>query len=109
MQLEVILLNNKWTITIIIIIACVIIYAIRKGKEGLYNAALYLVSVAEYEWGSKTGKIKFAQVLTTIKKMYPVISFFLDEKTLETIIENALAEMKEIIASKEIEEEAIEE
>jgi hypothetical protein len=103
MQLENIL-NSTWIISIIVIVICVITYVIRKGKAGLYDAALYLVSVAEDEWGSNTGKIKFAQVLTSIKKMYPIISFVLKQETLEKIIEDALTEMKSIIASKQSKE-----
>ena len=106
MQLETIL-NSTWAVAVIVIIACVITYVVQKGKAGLYDAALYLVSVAEDEWGSDTGKIKFAQVLTTIKQMYPIISFFVKQETIEKIIEDALDEMKRIIASKKAKEEKL--
>lgn len=99
------ILSSTWAVAVIVIIACVIVYVVRRGKLGLYDAALYLVSVAEGEWGSDTGRIKFAQVLTTIKKMYPVTSFFLKHEELEKIIEDALSEMKKIIASKKAKEE----
>ena len=108
MQLEVIIeaiLNVKWVIAVIVIIACVLCYVVRRGKIGLYDAALYLVTVAEDEWGNDTGKIKFAQVLTTIKKMYPITTFFLKQNDISEIIENALNEMKRIIASKKAKEE----
>ena len=104
MQLETII-NSSYLITCVVIVACVITYTIRKGKAGLYDAALYLVTVAEDDWGSDTGKIKFAQVLTTIKQMYPVISFFLKEEDIKNTIEDALDEMKRIIASKKAKEE----
>ena len=106
MQLETII-NSTWIVAVIIIAICVITYVIKKGKVSLYDAALYLVTVAEDEWGSDTGKIKFAQVLTTIKKMYPFTSFFLKEKELADIIEAALDEMKRIIAAKKAKEEKL--
>lgn len=104
MHLETIL-NNTWAVAVLIIIVCVLYYVIKKGKIGLYDAALYLVTVAEDEWGSGTGKIKFAQVLTTIKKMYPITTFFLKPDDINNIIEDALDEMKRIIASKKSKEE----
>ena len=104
MELETII-NSTYLVTCVVIITCVITYTFKKGKEGLYDAALYLVSVAEDDWGSDTGRIKFAQVLTTIKQMYPVVSFFLKEEDIRETIEKALVEMKKIIASKKAKEE----
>ncbi len=110
MQLDVIIeaiLNSTWAVAAIVIIVCVITYVVRKGKLGLYDAALYLVTVAEDEWGSDTGKIKFAQVVTTIKKMYPITTFFVKYDDIEDIIESALIEMKRIIAAKRAKEEKL--
>lgn len=95
------ILNNSYFIVLVIILIAVTVYAIKKGKAGLYAAALYFVSVAEEEWGSKTGQIKFAKVLSTLKKTYPIISLFIKEETLKKIIEDALTEMKKILAKKE--------
>lgn len=94
------LLENPHIILLITIIVAVIVYVVTKGKKGIYEAALYLVSVAEEEWGSKTGQIKFAEVISTIKAEYPIISLFLREETLKRIIEDALAEMKVILENK---------
>lgn len=63
------LINNPYIILLAIILIAVIIYVIKKGKKGIYAAALYLVTVAEEEWGSKTGQIKFAEVLSYVN--YP--------------------------------------
>lgn len=100
------LINNPYIILLVIIAIAVIVYVIKKGKKGLYAAALYLVSVAEEEWGSKTGQIKFAEVLSTIKKTYPIISLFIREDMLKKIIEDSLAEMKRVLAEKEASENA---
>ena len=99
------IINNTDIIIFVIILIALTVYAYKKGKAGLLAATLYLVSVAEEEWGSKTGKIKFAEVLSTLKKTYPVISLLIREKDLEKIIEDALKEMKEILSSKESENE----
>lgn len=87
-------------IVLAIVILAIVLYAIKKGKKGIYSAALYLVSVAEEEWGSQMGKIKFAQVVAAIKSRYPIISLFLREETIEKIIESALQEMKLILENK---------
>ena len=96
--------NNPHIIVFAVILIAVMVYVIKKGKVGLYKAALYLVTVAEEEWGNKTGQIKFAEVISTIKKTYPIISLFIREEKLKKIIEDALVEMKAILAQKQAEE-----
>lgn len=89
------------------ILASVICYIRSNGSEKiLYKAALYLVSLAEEEWGSGTGKIKFAEVYIQLKKEYPLLTLFVSEKTLTDLIENALTEMKKILKEKQEKEEA---
>lgn len=100
------LINNPYIILLAIILIAVIIYVIKKGKNGLYAAALYLVTVAEEEWGSKTGQIKFAEVLSSIKKTYPILTLFMREDTIKVIIEDSLTEMKRILAKKQAIENA---
>ncbi len=101
------LINNPYIVILAVILIAVMIYVFKKGKTGLYAAAFYLVTVAEEEWGSKTGQIKFAEVLANIKKTYPIISLFIRENKLKQIIEDALTEMKRILAEKQEEENAI--
>ena len=89
-----------FVVTVVIVISvAVLVYKSRKGL--ICKAALYAVSKAEEEWGSKTGRIKFAEAYTYISKQYPIITFFFTEKQLTDIIENALVEMKKILASKQ--------
>lgn len=95
------IINNPYAILLAIILIAIIVYVVKKGKKGLYAAALYLVTVAEEEWGSKTGQIKFAEVLSEIKKTYPIISLFIREEKLKQIIEDSLTEMKRILAEKQ--------
>jgi len=100
------LAENPYVILLAVIIACVVVYVVAKGKKGIYEAALYLVTVAEEEWGSKTGQIKFAEVISTIKAQHPILSMIIREETLKKIIEDALMEMKTILAKKQAEEAA---
>lgn len=100
--------NNPVTFvvyTIIVISVAVLVY---KNKKGLiYKSALYAVSKAEESWGTDTGKIKFAEVYTYIAKQYPIVTFFFTEKQLTKIIEDALIEMKRILASKQAKIESV--
>lgn len=94
-------LNPITTAIIVIILISIGVWIFVNRRGLIYKAALYAVSEAEYAWGSSTGKIKFAEVYTYIKKEFPLITFFLTEKQLTDIIENALLEMKRILAYKQ--------
>lgn len=111
-MLEFICQNPVLCIVVCIIIIAITVYLIRYRQDILKKAALYAVAKAEEAWGSNTGRIKFAEAYTYIKKNYPVITFFVSEAQLSKLIEDALASLKEIITTKEIiamkEAEAIE-
>lgn len=92
--------NPVPVIVIAIIIIGVIVLAYNNKKGLLARAALYAVSKAEEAWGSDTGRIKFAEVYTYLTKQYPIVTFFFSEKQLTQIIEDALTEMKKILATK---------
>lgn len=87
-------------IFIMIIVIAFIIYLIKYKQDILEKAALKAVSQAEAEWTSGTGRIKFAEAYTYIKKNYPIITFFVTEKELTDTIEEALVELKKIIKTK---------
>lgn len=91
-------------VTAAVAIALVLYIYINK-REMLYKAALYAVAKAEEEWGSGTGRIKFAEVYTYIKKEFPILTMFFTEPQLTVIIENALSDLKEILATKLAKEE----
>lgn len=93
--------NSVLCIVVVIIVIALIAYIYRYRKDVLKKAALYAVALAEKAWGSKTGQIKFSEAYTYLKKNYPFITFFLSEKQLSTIIEDALVNLKQIIAAKE--------
>lgn len=92
---------NLIAIVVMVIILTAVIMMVYKNKKGLLaRAALYAVSKAEEAWGSDTGRIKFAEVYTYLNKEYPIITFFFTEAQLSDIIETALADMKQILATK---------
>lgn len=101
--------NPMAFVVIVIIIIAICVYLWNRKRDVLVKAALYAVSKAEDAWGSDTGRIKFAEVYTYLRKEYPIITFFLSEKQLSDIIEEALKELKKILATKEAKENIIEE
>ena len=98
--------NMVMSVVIAIIIICVVAMVIRTRKGLLVKAALYAVSKAEENWGSDTGRIKFAEVYTYLTKQYPIITFFFTEQQISQIIEDALEQMKQILATKTSKESA---
>lgn len=96
---------TTFIVAVIIVALCLYIFLNRKGL--LCKAALYAVSVAEDEWGSDMGRVKFAEVYTALKEQYPLITLFLTEAQLSKIIEDALVELKKILARKAAKEETV--
>lgn len=81
---------------VLAVIAAIIFFAVKGKKQIIYKMICALVDEAEKQYGSKTGKLKFAYVLENIYAMLPAIfRVFISYKTLEKWIEKALTEMKE--------------
>jgi hypothetical protein len=97
--------NPITTFIIAVIIIALAVYVYKNKKDLLCKAALYAVSVAESEWGSDMGRVKFAEVYTYIKKELPLFTLFFTEAQLRDIIEDALVELKKILATKAAKEE----
>ncbi len=96
-----IMTNPVMAIVLLVVTIAVIVWVVKHRKGLLRKMALYAVSVAEEEWGSKTGQIKFAEVYSTLKLKFPIITLFFTEKQMKDLIENALQELKTILAEKE--------
>lgn len=92
--------NHTLAFMLIVIAIAILVYAFANKKGLLCKAALYAVSVAEEEWGSGMSKVKFAKAYTYMKTQYPLLTLFLTEEKLTQIIEDALVELKEILATK---------
>ena len=100
------ILSHPAIVTVIVIfIVGLLGYVFLNKKELLVKAALYAVSVAEEEWGSDMGRVKFAEAYIYLKKQFPLFTLFISEAVLTDIIENALVELKKILASKAAKEE----
>ena len=93
------ILNNIGAIIISLAIIAVIIFMLVKGQIGkLKQLALHLVTMAEKEYGDGTGKIKFSAVAEQLYSKLPsFIGMFISAKTIECVIEWAVAEMKEFL------------
>ncbi len=62
---------------------------------------LHLVVEAEEHWGGGTGEIKFSEVAERLYEKLPdVAKILLSEKTIASLIENAVAQMKTILTEK---------
>lgn len=93
---------NYWLHILIglLFIAGSVIFAINERKN-IKEWLLYAVIEAEKGLGSKTGKIKLRQVYDWFIGTYPVISKIVSFKTFSSLVDTALEEMKEILASNE--------
>lgn len=96
--------NPVTTVVLLVILVAVVILIWKNRKDVLLKSALYIVAKVEEEWGSDTGRIKFAQAYEYVKTKYPIITFFISEQKLTDIIEEALVQLKEILATKESKE-----
>lgn len=74
----------------------IVILALRGKKQIIYKMLYFLVTEAEQQFGSGTGKLKFAYVLERIYGVLPaIIKVFITYDTLERWIETVLVEAKE--------------
>ncbi len=88
----------NWDFILLIIAAvAAVVYAIFKGNKGVVARMLFsLVTEAEKEYGSGTGALKLAQVMTEIYPKLPaIIKAFASEELLTKWIEDALRDAKQ--------------
>lgn len=90
------------TATLVVLVVLVAIgYQIYKAKLPMITmTALYIVAVAEKKWGSATGQLKYAEAYLYIRKKYPIVTLLLPKNTLNKIIEEALAKLKEMLKTQ---------
>lgn len=93
---------------ILVVVIALVVFIYLNKKNLLRKAALYAVAVAEDQWSSGTGKIKFAEVYAYLKQRFPLFTLFFSEAKLAKIIEDALEELREILEG-DTEEAEIEE
>ncbi len=101
-MIEFITSNWQSIIVILAFILLVVVLAIRGKKQIIYKMLYALVHEAEDRYGSGTGSLKYAEVMTKIYSMLPpIIKFFITYETLDGWIEKQVAILK-----KELEEKA---
>lgn len=90
-------ITTHWTSILVVVafVALIVILALRGKKEIIYKMLYTLVTEAEKQYGSGTGSIKFAEVMTKIYALLPsIIRVFITYDTLASWIEKALADAK---------------
>lgn len=77
------------------------IFFVINQKKNINEWLLFAVIEAEKGLGSNTGKIKLRQVYDWFLTTFPVFSKFVSFKVFSKLVDNALIEMKRIIANNE--------
>ena len=87
-------------IVIVLIVGAIVLYRFGCVKEAKM-ILLHLVSEAEERWGGGTGEIKFSEVACRLSEILPQAArYVLSTKTIASLIENAVAQMKAILTEK---------
>lgn len=77
------------------------LFFILNGRKNIKEWLLYAVVQAEMVWGAKTGKIKLREVYNDFVKAFPIISKIIPFTAFSALVDLALDEMKEILATNE--------
>lgn len=88
-----------WAIIVaVLMIAAIVLYRCGCVREARL-ILLHLVSEAEARWGGGTGEIKFSEVASRLYEKLPQAArYVLSTKTIASLIEHAVAQMKTILA-----------
>ena len=73
----------------------------KQQMKKLQVALFYMVTEAEREMGSETGRVKRSMVWEWLVKRFPVITLFLTEEKYDELLEQALAEFRKLLESNE--------
>ena len=90
-------LTAHWSsiLVVLVFVLTIIILAVKGKKDIIYKMLYTLVTEAEERYGSGEGATKFAEVMTRIYSMLPlIIRIFITYSTLERWIEEALKKAK---------------
>lgn len=90
-------------ILIVVMLLVVLFFLWKKGKKKQVLSIInWLVSEAEKELGSKTGKYKKGKVIESLYNRLPVvITLFFTKKEIELFIDQAAKDLKEFLKRKE--------
>ncbi len=97
-------LTAYWdSLLFIAIVVIGLIVLVKKGYNYYAKQILfYLVTKAEAEFGGGTGQLKYAAVTTWLYEKLPAIAkFVLTPKTIDSLIEEAVQQMKKYLEANE--------
>lgn len=90
---------DNWSLIVTVI--AVVVYFILSGKSSVKNYLLYAVTLAESELGSKTGRLKLAQVYNDFVKTYPLFSKIVPFVVFSAWVDAVLIEMRHLLETNE--------
>lgn len=92
---------NLYDILTVIVFVVVCVFLLRKGYESKVKEMLfYLVCKAEELYGSGTGELKYAAVVTWIyEQLPPIMKLLFTTKQIDAYIEAAVLQMKEYLSN----------
>lgn len=101
------MLENWVYFFILLIMGILTVYAILRFMrltpeqqiEKVKVALLYMVTEAEKELKSKTGRVKRAKVWEQLVERFPIVTLFMTEKKYDELLEQALEEFRKMLES----------
>ncbi|MCK9444548.1 MAG: hypothetical protein M0Q14_08485 [Tissierellaceae bacterium] len=95
--------DSLLVIAIVVIVMVIVMVLVKKGYSNYAKQILfYLVTKAEAEFAGGTGLLKYAAVTTWLYDKLPALAkFVLTQKTIDSLIEEAVQQMKRYLAVNE--------
>lgn len=109
MEILKMILENWLILVIVLILVLFAVYAVlrflkltpQQQLSKVKTALLYMVTEAEKELKSKTGRVKRSMVWEWLVERFPVISLFITEEKYDELLDQALAEFKAMLENNE--------
>lgn len=103
------LIENWLVFVIVFILVLLMIYVVmrflkltpKQQLNKVKTALLYMVTEAEKELKSKTGRVKRSMVWEWLIERFPLISLFITEEKYDELLDQALEEFKKMLESNE--------
>lgn len=109
MEILKMIIENWLIFVIVLILALFAVYAVLRflkltpqqqlGK--VKTALLYMVTEAEKELKSKTGRVKRSMVWEWLVERFPIISLFITEEKYDELLDQALDEFRKMLESND--------
>lgn len=109
MEILKMILENWLILVIVLILVLFAVYTVlrflkltpQQQLSKVKTALLYMVTEAEKELKSKTGRVKRSMVWEWIVERFPIISLFITEEKYDELLDQALAEFKTMLENNE--------